>query len=236
MNTAFSGSILHAARDRKLPLVADIKSVSPRDGDLFAKRDPVSLARTLEGAGVCALSVVTESAHFGGSLDLLRRVAGSVGLPILRKDFIKSAAQIDETVEAGGAAILLILSTIPEGEIVKFYGRAVEVGLEPLVEIHTPEQLRFALSLEPGPTIIGINNRDITALEKDDGDVRVTEEIAPLVPDGVVVLSESSISSPGDVRRAFAAGSDAVLVGTAILMAPDPASQALDLAGSVLEG
>ena len=236
MNTPFSGSILHAGHDGKMPLVPDIKAVSPRDGDLFAERDPVSLARTLEVAGVCALSVVTESVHFGGSLDLLRRVAGSVGLPVLRKDFIRSMAQIEETVEAGGAAILLILSTIPEDEIMRFYWRAIEVGLEPVLEVHTPDQLRFALSFEPGPRIIGINNRDITALEKDDGDVQVTEKIAPLVPDGVAVLSESSLSSAGDVRRALAAGSDAVLVGTAILMAPDPASRARDLAGFPPEG
>ena len=230
MSQFFSESILYAADRGKLPLAADIKPISPRDGELVAGRDPVALVTILEAAGVCALSVVTESVHFGGSLDLLRQVTGAVSLPVLRKDFISSAMQIDETIDAGAAAILLTVATMPELKITGLYRRALSLGLEPLVEVHTESELRFALGLVPRPGIIGINNRDITALEKDDGDVSVTEDLAPLVPDGVAILSESSILSPDDARRAFEAGAHGVLVGTAILQAADPAACVNDFA------
>ncbi|HSG04913.1 MAG TPA: indole-3-glycerol-phosphate synthase TrpC, partial [Nitrospiria bacterium] len=103
------------------------------------------------------------------------------------------------------------------------------LGMEPLVEVHTPQELHFALGLTPEPTVIGINNRDITRLEKDDGDVGVTELLAPLVPEGVVILSESAMLTPEDVARAFAAGADGVLVGTAVLQAEDPAAFVAEL-------
>jgi len=231
MNRSFSDNILYAAERGKLPLAADIKPVSPRDGQLVSGRDPVSLARILEEAGVCALSVVTESAHFGGSMELLRQVVGAVSLPVLRKDFITSVGQIDETLDAGAAAVLLTLSTIPEVAVPGLYQRAVSLGLEPLVEVHTASELGFALGLEPRPAIIGINNRDITALEKDDGDVQVTEMLAPHVPEGIAILSESSILAPDDANRAFAAGAHCVLVGTAILQAEDPGARARELSG-----
>jgi indole-3-glycerol phosphate synthase len=231
MSRSLSEAILSAAEHRRLPLAVDIKAVSPRDGKLMAGRDPVNLARTLEDAGVCALSVVTEPVYFGGSVDLLREVAGAVSLPVLRKDFITSAWQVDETLETGAAAILLTIATIPELEVAGLYRRAVSLGLEPLVEVHTESELRFALAMEPRPAIIGINNRDITALEQDGGDVSVTETLAPLVPDGVAILSESSILTPDDARRALRAGAHAILVGTAILQAEDPASRVLELAG-----
>jgi indole-3-glycerol phosphate synthase len=231
MSRSFSSAVLNAADIGKLPLAVDIKPFSPRDGDLVADRDPAYLASVLETAGVCALSVVTEPEHFGGSLDLLRRVTDAVSLPVLRKDFITSAQQIDETIDAGAAAILLTVATMPELEITGLYRRALSLGLEPLVEVHTESELRFALGLVPRPAIIGINNRDITALEKDDGDVGVTEELAPLVPAGVAILSESSILSAEDARRAFEAGAHAVLVGTAVLLAQDPAACVRDFAG-----
>lgn len=231
MSRAFSIAVLSAADSGKLPLAADIKPFSPRDGELFADRDPVDLAKALEAAGVCALSVVTEPIHFGGSLDLLTRVANAVSLPVLRKDFITSAQQIDETIDAGADAVLLTVATMPELKITGLYRRAISLGLEPLVEVHTESELRFALGLVPRPEIIGINNRDITTLEKDDGNVSVTEELANLVPDGVAILSESSILTPDDAQRAYEAGAHAVLVGTAILQAEDPAACVRDFTG-----
>ncbi len=231
MNRSFSGNILHASERGRLPLAADIKPVSPRDGELVSGRDPVSLALILERAGVCALSVVTEAVHFGGSMELLQQVAGAVSLPVLMKDFITSARQIDEAFEAGASAVLLTIATIPELELPGLYLRAVSLGIEPLVEVHTAAELGLALGLKPKLAVIGINNRDITALEKDDGDVRVTEMLAPLVPKGIAILSESSILTPGDVNRALAAGAHAVLVGTALLQAEDPGARARELAG-----
>jgi len=233
MSTAFSRAILGAGKAGRVPLVADIKPVSPRDGALVGPRDPAGLARILDRAGVCALSVVTEPRHFGGSLQMLREVVSSTSLPVLRKDFLNSPADVDASLEAGAAAVLLTLSTVPELEAPGLYRRIHSLGMEPLVEVHTVEELHFALGLTPEPTIIGINNRDITRLEKDDGDVGVTESLAPLVPEGVTILSESAMLTPGDVARAFAAGAHGVLVGTAVLQAADPAAAVTDLAGSV---
>ncbi len=229
MSNAFSRAILGAREKGRVPLVVDIKPVSPRDGDLVGSRDPAALARMLDAAGVCALSVVTEPEHFGGSLDMLREVASSVSLPVLRKDFLRSPEDVDASLEAGAAAVLLTLSTVHELEVPGLYRRIHSLGMEPLVEVHTPQELHFALGLTPEPTVIGINNRDITRLEKDDGDVGVTELLAPLVPEGVVILSESAMLTPEDVARAFAAGADGVLVGTAVLQAEDPAAFVAEL-------
>jgi indole-3-glycerol phosphate synthase len=224
MSDAFSRAILGARENGRFPLVADIKPVSPRDGALVGSRDPVDLAKELEQAGVCALSVVTEGEHFGGSLQMLRDVVSAVSLPVLRKDFLRSPEDVDESLEAGAAAVLITLSTISELESPGLYRRIVSLGMEPLVEVHTAAELHFALGLTPVPTIIGINNRDITRLEKDDGDVEITETLAPIVPEGVTILSESAMLTPGDVYRAFAAGVHGVLIGTAVLQAADPAA------------
>jgi len=232
MSNTFSRAILGARENGRVPLVVDIKPISPRDGALVGSRDPAALARLLYGAGVCALSVVTESEHFGGSLDMLREVASSVSLPVLRKDVLRSPKDVDESLEAGAAAVLLTLSTVHELEAPGLYRLIHSLGMEPLVEVHTPNELHFALGLTPKPTIIGINNRDIAHLEKDDGDVSVTESLAPLVPGGVAILSESAMLTPGDVARAFAAGANGVLIGTAVLQAEDPAAVVAELAGA----
>ena len=230
MSNAFSRAILGAREKGRVPLVVDIKPVSPRDGSLVGSRDPATLAKILEQVGVCALSVVTEPEHFGGSLEMLREVTSSTSLPVLRKDFLRSPEDVDASLEAGAAAVLLTLSTVHELEVPGLYRRIYSLGMEPLVEVHTPAELQFALGLNPLPAIIGINNRDITRLEKDDGDVGVTESLAPLVPDGVAILSESAMLTPGDVARAFAAGAHGVLIGTAVLQAEDPAAIIAELA------
>ncbi len=217
-----SAAILGAKQRGVLPLVADIKPSSPRDGELVGARDAADLARRLVEAGACALSVVTEARHFGGSLQTLRRVCEAVGVPVLRKDFFSSAGEVEESKKQGAAAVLLILATIPEPLSSTLYHLARELGLEVVVEVHTRQELERALALSP--TIIGINNRDILSLETDSGDVGVTEELAPLVPRGIVKISESSLQTPEDIRRAVGAGADAILVGTAILRAADPAA------------
>jgi indole-3-glycerol phosphate synthase len=219
---SLSAAILGAKRRGILPLVADIKPSSPRDGALVGPRDAAGLARMLAEAGACALSVVTEPKHFGGNLQTLRRVCAAVSVPVLRKDFFSLAEQVEESQKQGAAAVLLILAMTPDPLSSALYHLARTLGLEVVVEVHTRQELERALALSP--TIIGINNRDILRLETDAGDVRVTEELAPLVPPGIVKISESSLQTPDDVRRAMLAGADGVLVGTAVLQAADPAA------------
>lgn len=217
---SLSAAILGAKRRGILPLIADIKPSSPRYGALVGPRDTADLARTLVSAGACALSVVTEPKHFGGSLQTLRQVCQAVSVPVLRKDFFSSAGHVEESKAQGAAAVLLILATIPDPLISSLCAAARRLGLEVVVEVHTRRELERALAL--APTIIGINNRDILNLETDAGDVRVTEDLAPLVPPGIVKISESSLQTREDILRAMRAGADGVLVGTAILRAADP--------------
>ena len=215
-----SAAIREAKGRGILPIVVDIKPVSPRDGDLVGPRDAADLGRTFVEAGACALSVVTEPRHFGGSLAALRRVCEAVQVPVLQKDFFSSVSQVEESRKQGAAAVLLILATTPDPLASALYRRARELALEVVVEIHTRQELERSLALSP--TIIGINNRDIKRLETDSGDVRVTEDLAPHVPPGIVKISESSLRNEEEIQRAFEAGADAVLVGTAVLQAGDP--------------
>ena len=217
-----SQAIRKAQRQGRLPLIADLKPISPRDGDLLGSRDVADLARRLVDAGACAISVVTEPQHFGGSLEVFHQVCQSVDVPVLQKDFFRSPEQFENSQALGASAVLLILAMVPDSLAAQLYARAMELNLEVVVEIHTRQELERALALNPA--IIGINNRDILCLERDPGDVRVTEELAPSIPHGIVRVSESSLKTPEDIRRALRAGADAVLVGTAVLQAQDPAA------------
>ncbi|NLO34922.1 MAG: hypothetical protein GX112_01055 [Clostridiaceae bacterium] len=219
MGRLFSDSLKRRQAAGLVPVILDIKCRSPKEGDLLRGRDPVQTARMLAAAGAPALSVVTEAAHFGGSLDLLKTTVQATGLPVLRKDFIRDQAAVAETARAGAAAILLIAAMLDRPLLTRLYHQALELGLEPLVETHTADELAFAASLKASLT--GINNRDIRQLEKDSGTVQATAELAGRKPSGSVLVSESAIATPSDVRRAIANGTDAVLVGTALWQAED---------------
>jgi len=216
----FSTALWNQYQSPKVPVIPDIKSRSPQEGDLLQGRDPVELAKDLAAAGAPVLSVVTEPEYFGGSPELLRRIALATSLPVLRKDFIHSRAQLQESVELGADAALLIASMLEKKQLWKLIEDAFSLGLEPLVETHEAAEI-FSVN-ELNLTMIGINNRNIVRLEMDDGSVSTTEELVSLVRPEVLVISESSISSSADVQRAMAAGARAVLVGTAILRAKDP--------------
>lgn len=168
---------------------------------------------------MAGISVVTEPEHFGGSMDVLRAVVAAVDLPILAKDFITTPAQIDAFAEAGAAALLLIAAHLDPDALAALIEHARSRGIETLVEAHTAAEADTVGALPAD--LLGINNRDITVLEVDDTDVSRTAELAGHYPAGRPVVSESSIASAEDVRRAAAAGADAVLVGTAALRAPD---------------
>ena len=218
-NLSLSSAVRGAKEKGRVPVIADIKPISPRDGNLLGKRSPIDLALVLEEAGACALSVVTESKHFGGSKEILEEVVRATSLPVLRKDFFSKPEEIAESYEAGASAVLLIMATTPDALAFKLYQHARELGMEVVVEIHCREELQRALELSP--TVIGINNRNILELETDSGDVRVTEELAPLVPQPILTISESALQSRQEVRRALQAGADCVLIGTAILQSSD---------------
>lgn len=226
MNTRFSGrfsSAIVAENERGFAaVIPDIKCVSPKEGDLLRGRDPVETAKHLVCGGAPVLSVVTERNSFGGSTELLRAVVRAVDVPVLRKDFITSEAQLVETAELGAAAVLLICATTTENTLKMLYEKAMELGLEPLVEVSNVEEMVFADVL--GAELIGINNRDIMTLERDEGGARRTVALASVIPTGTLLISESGILSPADAKLAVSAGANAVLVGTALWLADDMAA------------
>jgi indole-3-glycerol phosphate synthase len=192
-----------------VPVIAEVKPTSPTtDGQ--RDDDPVELAREMVAGGAAAISVLTEPEHFDGSTDALRAVRDAVDVPVLRKDFLLEESQLD-AVEAD--VVLLIARFLDgDGELEGMLAAARERGFRALVEVHDRAELRRAV--EVGADIVGVNNRDLAALEVD---LDTFESVAPHVPEDVTLLAESGIGTPADARRMRAAGADGLLVGSAIM-------------------
>ncbi|MFP4662382.1 MAG: indole-3-glycerol-phosphate synthase [Halanaerobiales bacterium] len=214
-----SKSLRKRHKEGYIPVIPDIKCKSPAEGDLIRGRDPVSLAKGLEAAGAPVISVVTENDRYGGSIQLLSDITKSVNVPVLRKDFITDEEEIRKSIDNGASSVLLISSIMTKNCLFKLIEKSLSLGIEPLVEIHTEDELKAVKNLNL--SFLGINNRDITRWEMDNGTVNNTENLAAEIPEGALLVSESSISSIEDIRRAVKAGAHSVLIGTAILKAED---------------
>ena len=210
----------------RVSLLAEVKRRSPGAGAIRPDLDPVQLARGYEAAGAAAISVLTDDPWFGGSLADLTAVRAQVGIPVLRKDFTLVEEQVLEGRAAGADAVLLIVRILDDARLRGLRELAESLGMTALVEVHDAAELARALA--SGARVVGVNNRDLitfrTALTR-------TFDLLPLVPLGVVLVSESGIRTEGDVDRLGAAGVHAVLVGEALLREPDPAAAARALAG-----
>jgi len=210
----FAKSLQRKKASGLIPVIPDIKLVSPKDGPLFLNRDPVDTAARMEALGAPAISVVTEPKEFGGSIQLLRDVVSAVSVPVLRKDFLADEDGLKRTKDSGASAVLLICACLSGEKLRELFEASLRLSLEPLVEAHTKEELDYAIGL--GAKLIGINNRDILSLERDGGGVSLTRELAHFVPDGALLVSESGIETPAQAKAAVLAGAGAVLVGTAL--------------------
>jgi indole-3-glycerol phosphate synthase len=199
-----------------LQVIAEIKRRSPSAGAIREDAQPADVARRYEAAGAAALSVLTEPHHFGGSLDDLVAARAVVGLPVLRKDFTVDPYQIVEARVAGADAVLLIVASVPD-QLADLSAEAKALGLDVLVEVHDAPELERALAA--GADLIGINNRNLVDLSID---LATTERLRPLIPPGILVVGESGIETPADMRRVAAAGVDAVLIGQSLMRSPDP--------------
>ncbi|MGH7498993.1 MAG: indole-3-glycerol phosphate synthase TrpC [Gemmatimonadales bacterium] len=208
----------HALAGETVRVIAEVKRRSPSRGSIRDDLDPAAHAAAYAGAGAAAISVLTDGPFFGGSLDDLRAVAQRVHVPVLRKDFILDELQIIEARAAGASAVLLIVRALSRERLRVLLSCASERRLDALVEVHTRDELGVAL--ESGARIVGVNSRDLDTFRIDTGKAW---EIVSAVPPGVVAVAESGMASPADVERAAAAGADAVLVGTALSAATDPA-------------
>jgi len=202
----------------KNAVIAEIKVHSPKYGDLLRGRDPIEILRAYERAGAVGISYITEPKFFKGDFELFRLICRETDLPVLRKDFITTKEEIERTAEAEASAILIITRMLKE-KTAEFVDFALEHGLDTLVEVHSYDELLIAV--ETNSTMIGINNRDIGRLEKDDGNVSVTAKLASFIPEKFVKVSESGISTVEDLKIALSYA-DAVLVGTAFMKAEDP--------------
>jgi indole-3-glycerol phosphate synthase len=209
-------------------LIAELKRASPSRGKLAAHLDLNELARLYAANGAAAISVLTDARYFLGSLETLRAVQRELpgGPPLLRKDFILAPAQLYETRAAGADAVLLIAAALPDdAELGDLHTLALELGLTPLVEVHSQREVERALRL-PGLKLVGINNRDLATF---DVSLETTARLRPYIPPGPRVVSESGIFTPADVARVATLGIDAVLVGEALVTAADIAAKVREL-------
>jgi len=207
--------------------IAEIKRASPSRGILRDPVDVAEIARAYREGGAAAISILTEPDFFRGSNEDFARVAAAVDLPLLRKDFIVSEAQLRESALLGASAVLLIAAVLSPAELRDLRRVAEEeLRLAALVEVHTPEEMAVAVSA--GATLIGVNNRDLRTFRVS---LDTCEQLARLSPPGVMLVAESGIRSAGDVHRLQAAGIHAFLVGESLMVAADPASKLRALRG-----
>ncbi len=206
-----------------LRLIAEIKKASPAKGILDRTLEPLSRARTYTLGGAAAISVLTETKHFLGSLDHVTAIRIGVDRyypgarpPLLRKDFLFDPYHLYEARAAGADAVLLIAAVLPDGPLVDLLALARELELGTLVEVHDEEEVERVLTTDA--EVIGINNRDLRTFVTD---IAVTERLRPLIPEGRIVVSESGIHTHTDAVRVRALGVDAVLVGEALMTSDD---------------
>lgn len=199
----------------RLSVIAEVKQASPSAGLLTANFDPAAIARSYASGGASAISVLTDADFFQGSLEDLEQVSAAVSVPVLRKDFLIDERQIHEARAAGADSILLIAAILERKTMQRFLAEARALGMEPLVEIHDERERDQAL--EAGARIVGINNRDLTTFRID---VETTRRLAPTLPRGITVVSESGVESECGVA-ALIGLVDAVLIGTALMRASD---------------
>ena len=219
-------SLMAELADLGFGVIAEMKRRSPSAGSLRPDLDVAATAEMFEAAGAVAISVLTEPDSFGGSIEDLRLARQRSRLPILRKDFVIHPLQVVEARAAGADLVLLIVRALPAATLAECLATADELGMDALVEVHDRSDLQLAVAA--GARLIGINNRDLDRLTTD---LAVTEQLAPLVPEDRLVISESGISTPADASRVRAAGANAILVGEALMRGPDPAMAIRQLVG-----
>jgi indole-3-glycerol phosphate synthase len=205
-------------------VIAEVKRSSPSKGALASIVDPAALAAEYEAGGAAVISVLTEQRRFSGTLDDLVRVRSAVDVPVLRKDFVVTAYQLFEARAAGADLILLIVAALDDLQLVSLIERAESIGLTPLVEAHTADEVRRAAAA--GARIIGVNARNLHTLKVEPS---TFARLAPLIPDGIVRIAESGVRGPHDVIDLARAGADVVLVGEALVTGRDPRSGVADL-------
>ncbi len=212
-----------------IALVAEIKRRSPSKGDIAPDLDPARVARAYASGGASCLSVLTDGPHFGGGPEDLRLARAAVGLPVLRKDFTVSAADVYDARIMGADAVLLIVALLEHAELVELHRIAGALGMAAVVEVHDENELGQALEI--GATLVGVNQRDLHTFEVDR---TRAERVARQVPAGVLKIAESGVETAADVAALERAGFDGVLVGEALLRSRDQRAGVATLLGRIV--
>jgi indole-3-glycerol phosphate synthase len=209
-----------ALQGDSIKLIAEIKRASPSKGMLCENLDAASLARIYKQSSAAAISVLTESEYFQGSFADLEATRKEVNLPLLNKDFIIDSYQIYQARAHGADAVLLIVAILTQNELKILIETTHSLGMAALVEVHKKSELYRALEISP--RIIGINNRNLIDFSVD---LETTLNLKPLIPEEIVVVSESGIHNRDDVLRLRQAGVNAILVGEALVTSADPSAK-----------
>ncbi len=215
-----------ALRTPGMSFVCECKKASPSKGLIAASFDPVAIARDYEAAGAAAISCLTEPYWFQGRDAYLGAISASVGIPVLRKDFVVDELMVYQAKCIGAHAVLLICSILGDAELARCVTLAHDLGLTALVEAYEPEEIPRAIAA--GARVIGVNNRDLRTFEVDFGR---SIDLRPLVGEERVFVSESGVETRDDVARLEEAGVDAVLIGETLMRAADKRAMLDELRG-----
>ena len=210
----------NALRGGGINIIAEFKRRSPSKGMIREGANPIDIARAYREGGAVAMSVLTEEDYFAGSLDDLRQVKSTVDLPVLRKDFIVDEYQIYESAVAGADGILLIVAALDDELLMRLRRLAEdELHIDALVEVHTSDEMKRAAACDA--KLIGVNNRDLRTFEVS---LETSLRLAREAPADALLVSESGLKSPDDLRRLYDAGYRGFLIGETLMRADDPAA------------
>jgi indole-3-glycerol phosphate synthase len=214
----FVGAVRRAVADGRSAVIAEVKKASPSKGVLREHFDPAAIARSYAQHGAACLSVLTDAPHFQGSAQALGAARAACHLPVLRKDFMVDAYQIDEARAMGADAVLLIAACLDDARLTAFEAQAQDLGMAVLVEVHDAQELARALRCTRTP-LVGINNRNLRTFEVS---LDTTLSLLASLPGDRIAVTESGIATRQDVMRLRAAQVQSFLVGEAFMREDDP--------------